>query len=268
MSCKVCKIPTTLQCAGCHNVHYCGTACQRADFKEHKDLCLSIPLDMNGKKARKLFCATCDGDLQVLGIEECVGCRSMRYCSRECQKKHWKNGHKAVCATRGAIVFKECEKSGQYFNLAQLYKYGTGTASDANLAFDALKTAAASGDAHAMNNIGMMYHEGDGVGKDNEEATVWLRAAALEGNLTGYHNLGVVYKEISQMQMERALECDGLNEPGVSQALTSLRRSFESFKRAAEGGCAHSYGILANYFRSGFGCDVDLERAEFWAAMS
>jgi TPR repeat protein len=264
MSCKVCKIPTTLQCAGCHDVNYCGKACQRADFKEHKDMCLSTPLDIKGKKARKLFCATCDGDLQVLGIEECVGCRSTRYCSLECQKKHWKNGHRAVCATRGAIVFKECEKTGQHFNLAQLYKYGTGTASDANLAFEALKTAAASGDAQAMNNIGMMYHEGDGVAKDNEEATVWLRAAALAGNITGYHNLGVVYKEISQTQMERALESDGAF---IEQALTSLRRSFESFKKAAEEGCAHSYGILAGYFRSGLGCVADQERAEFWGAM-
>jgi len=31
------------------------------------------------------------------GFKQCGKCRSVCYCSRSCQEKHWKNGHKATC---------------------------------------------------------------------------------------------------------------------------------------------------------------------------
>ena len=35
----------------------------------------------------------------VTKFAACVACKRCVYCSRECQKAHWTNGHKAPCAT-------------------------------------------------------------------------------------------------------------------------------------------------------------------------
>ena len=32
-------------------------------------------------------------------IQICSACRAVRYCSAECQRAHWKKGHKRACAT-------------------------------------------------------------------------------------------------------------------------------------------------------------------------
>lgn len=34
------------------------------------------------------------------GIKRCVRCKGAFYCTRECQVKHWKNGHKKMCTVR------------------------------------------------------------------------------------------------------------------------------------------------------------------------
>jgi hypothetical protein len=31
-------------------------------------------------------------------LQKCSKCQAVRYCSKECQKKHWKGGHKAMCS--------------------------------------------------------------------------------------------------------------------------------------------------------------------------
>ena len=33
----------------------------------------------------------------------CSGCRNAAYCSRKCQKLHWKNGHKEACKDRMSL---------------------------------------------------------------------------------------------------------------------------------------------------------------------
>jgi hypothetical protein len=41
-------------------------------------------------------CIVC-GDRHRHKISLCTGCRAVHYCSRECQAKHWKEGHKDAC---------------------------------------------------------------------------------------------------------------------------------------------------------------------------
>ena len=41
-------------------------------------------------------CAQC-GHLGGDQLALCGQCRVVRYCSKECQRKHWKGGHKAAC---------------------------------------------------------------------------------------------------------------------------------------------------------------------------
>ncbi len=51
------------------------------------------------RAARKVWACACCGKVKALEggkLRECTGCRSVRYCGRECQLKHWPV-HKAPC---------------------------------------------------------------------------------------------------------------------------------------------------------------------------
>ena len=50
-------------------------------------------------------CAYCGGVESIAGgraNRKCAQCASVAYCSKECQRKHWKAGHKAVCKVLAA----------------------------------------------------------------------------------------------------------------------------------------------------------------------
>jgi MYND finger len=38
------------------------------------------------------------GEKRTKAFMQCSKCRSVRYCSRECQVLHWKKGHKKECS--------------------------------------------------------------------------------------------------------------------------------------------------------------------------
>jgi len=48
---------------------------------------------------RKQFCANCKRNAECLSekMKQCVRCKAAWYCGRECQVKHWKDGHKTEC---------------------------------------------------------------------------------------------------------------------------------------------------------------------------
>ncbi|PNH08844.1 hypothetical protein TSOC_004579 [Tetrabaena socialis] len=48
---------------------------------------------------RNLGCGDVEADLK---LQQCSGCRVLRYCCAECQKEHWRQGHKAECAAVAA----------------------------------------------------------------------------------------------------------------------------------------------------------------------
>lgn len=99
--CKMCKVykdndQKMKKCAGCFEkgvaIFYCSEMCQKKDWKKgHKNDCLtyvSLPNVENEK------CSNCESSSHDL--KKCAGCHLVSYCSRECQKEHWK-GHKAEC---------------------------------------------------------------------------------------------------------------------------------------------------------------------------
>jgi len=49
-------------------------------------------LDINGS-----YCCRCIKQLSKTEVMQCNGCSSMVYCSKECQKEDWLNGHKLTC---------------------------------------------------------------------------------------------------------------------------------------------------------------------------
>ncbi len=40
----------------------------------------------------------------VLPLKQCGGCRAVRYCGADCQRAHWREGHKAECKALAAVV--------------------------------------------------------------------------------------------------------------------------------------------------------------------
>ena len=53
---------------------------------------------------RELYtCAACDKDLTAQNPKRCAACRLVAYCSKECQKAHWK-AHKKDCAAAAAAA--------------------------------------------------------------------------------------------------------------------------------------------------------------------
>ena len=47
----------------------------------------------------------CNKNCNNTSVLKCSSCKTASYCSRQCQKKDWINGHKGVCSIKG-----------QYFN--------------------------------------------------------------------------------------------------------------------------------------------------------
>jgi hypothetical protein len=55
----------------------------------------------NGGKMTLQRCANCKTEEPGLGeFKRCIQCKTVVYCGRDCQKKHWKAGHKKVCVKK------------------------------------------------------------------------------------------------------------------------------------------------------------------------
>ena len=72
---------------------------------------------------RCTHCAQCGKAESELGpgaavaLQLCGQCKQVAYCSRPCQKKHWKGGHKQLCTEAGECVFCLTTDEGPYPSL-------------------------------------------------------------------------------------------------------------------------------------------------------
>lgn len=98
-NCGTSKIKQPMpKCSGCDEEHYCSMACAREHWMAgHKHVC-----------TRSLFvritCSGCDTVWDVSKVSEvagpmkaCRGCRQVRYCNADCQRRHWYAEHRATC---------------------------------------------------------------------------------------------------------------------------------------------------------------------------
>ncbi len=66
---------------------------------------LALPrLRMCGNPRCGNFGGDCEG---ALPLKQCGGCRAVRYCGPDCQRGHWREGHKAECKELAARVAKQ-----------------------------------------------------------------------------------------------------------------------------------------------------------------
>ena len=62
-----------------------------------------------GSAPKLLMCHNCHREFDT--VKQCVACKQVWYCGSDCQKRHWKAGHKEVCK-RMAEAAKEKAKEG------------------------------------------------------------------------------------------------------------------------------------------------------------
>jgi len=187
----------------------------------------------------------------------CAGCRSVYYCSPECQRADWK-GQKPACrvatAEREASQIMRVGKGGgsapaaaapervgspasQYvagaargeaealFQLGACYHFGEGVLQSYERAAALYQQAAAKGDADAQCSLGCLYRDGLGVPQSYERAAELWKQAAAQGYADAQCSLGVLYSE-------------GLGVP------KDVARGFALFKQAAAGGTKEAADAL------------------------
>ena len=86
-----------------------GRSCIQEHMGEMKRLFQDDPCDLDGVARRDLLCCSwCETKLETAegspmipirmhDVKRCARCERAAYCSKKCQIKHWRNGHKGVC---------------------------------------------------------------------------------------------------------------------------------------------------------------------------
>ena len=83
--CKMCDKRGDLKCGRCKDAAYCSAECQRKDWPKHKETCIKelakeLPIAKTEKKRN-----VCEKQ----GEMKCSKCKSISYCSVECQRNDW-----------------------------------------------------------------------------------------------------------------------------------------------------------------------------------
>lgn len=103
--CAYCASPSSsLKCSSCKAVYYCGRECQGKDWKDHKEVCATVPRERVTEQVAsgpekdtlnspKKLCVLCS----KVAVSRCGACKEVFYCGRTCQAQHWTKGHKSTC---------------------------------------------------------------------------------------------------------------------------------------------------------------------------
>lgn len=135
------------------------------------------------------------------------------------------------------------------FIVAGRFLDGQGVAQDFGKAFAWYRQAAARGLAPAQYRLATLYELGKGVAADPVQALAWYERAALGGNVKAMHNAAVLLA-------------------GDKAGTADFDRAFRWFKAAAERGFADSQFNLAILYERGLGTPPSAEEAYVWYSLS
>jgi localization factor PodJL len=131
------------------------------------------------------------------------------------------------------------------FIVASRYLEGEGVVPDPASAAFWYGQAAASGLAPAQYRLATLYERGKGVAQDSGAALAWYERAAAQGNIKSMHNAAVI-------------------SIGGDLGPADYGRALTLFTAAAERGLADSQFNLAILYERGLGTTVDNAEAVFW----
>ncbi|XP_034299519.2 uncharacterized protein [Magallana gigas] len=97
--CSFCGQRSTnlLRCSRCKEVYYCSKDCQRGHWKEgHRKHCVAVnnQVPSMGENQGNV-CSFCEEESPDL--LKCSRCKEVYYCSKDCQRGHWREGHREDC---------------------------------------------------------------------------------------------------------------------------------------------------------------------------
>ena len=98
-----------------------------------------------------------------------------------------------TAAVREFLALAEAGHALAQYNLAQMYRLGTGVSQDDATAAVWYRRAAEAGLPYAQHNLAMLYLDGRGVEQDRTQSVAWWRRAALQGHAVARYSLAVAY---------------------------------------------------------------------------
>jgi hypothetical protein len=194
-----CGQPAVLRCSGCLGAFYCGGACQKRAWKQHKKLC-----KVAGEVIARMECKSFD-DLDMKFMSYKLSAEAGDAVAQVNFGNCYSNGSgAAVDKIEASKWYKRAAEGGDAIaqtTLGDCYSNGDGVAVDKTEAFKWYKRAAEAGHDSAQNRLAFCYSFGEGVALDEAEGLAWWKRAAEAGNLAA------------------KICCDfALNEDGVLQA--------------------------------------------------
>lgn len=148
-------------------------------------------------------------------------------------------------------------------------------------AMSSWKTAAAGGNAKAMNQIGYLYNKGLGVTKDYRKAADWYTRAAAAGEFQAMYNLGLCYQLGQGRKQNYGLAIKWYRRAaagGVARAMYAIGRLYtlghglhkstidaiKWFRKAANAGNKDAMLYLYAAYKKGWGVSHDRAKAKKW----
>jgi hypothetical protein len=165
---------------------------------EFEGVHIELPAEFTLTEASNLDnCSFCKETLRSHNL--CAKCRTVNYCNVDCQRAHWKEQHKYVCAIFGEMLFDTFIKKAKNdaeaaFWVSLAYLNGTHVKKDERMAFEWAKKAAHGGNAESQYNLGLFYSCGyEWLPQDEKKAFEMFELAAKNGCYDAYVSLAQCY---------------------------------------------------------------------------
>ena len=168
------------------------------------------------------------------------------------------------------------------FSLGEYYYYGTGDASDMNIAIFWFAKAAAQGHVDAQYMLGHIFEFGECEKVDYKIAKAWYEMAAKQGHSGAQFHLASLYRmrdngiennsKLAFKWMLKAAEEGGAfimtQVASMYETGEGVERDYEKalewYLKAGYKGEKNCYNNIGHFYRLGKGVEADYERAEYW----